>query len=113
MARKQLKTLKNPPPPAGSKTLLTILMPLYNQEPYIRAALDSILMQETNYKYQLIINDDASTDNSLKIAKEYQAKYPNIIKIFIIVFFPAGGGGFLSVFNCFLAIFSPLIKRVL
>ena len=72
---------KHTPPPAGSKTLLTILMPLYNQEPYIKDALDSILMQETNYKYQLIIGDDASTDNSLKIAKEYQAKYPNIIKI--------------------------------
>jgi len=51
MARKQLKTLKNPPPPADNKTLLTILMPLYNQEPYIKDALNSILMQETDYKY--------------------------------------------------------------
>lgn len=56
-------------------------MPLYNQEPYIKDALDSILMQETSYKYELIISDDASTDGSLKIAKEYQAKYPDTIKI--------------------------------
>ena len=83
MARKQLKTLKKNPPPADNKTLLTILMPLYNQEPSIKDALNSILMQETNYKYELIISDDASTDGSLKIAKEYQAKYPDIIKILV------------------------------
>ena len=83
MARKQLKTLKKIPPPADNKTLLTILMPLYNQEPSIKDALNSILMQETNYKYELIISDDASTDGSLKIAKEYQAKYPDIIKILV------------------------------
>lgn len=63
------------------ETKLTIIMPTYNREDYIKEALDSILMQETSYPYEIVIADDCSTDNSLKIAQEYQAKYPNIIKI--------------------------------
>ena len=38
-------------------------------------------MQETIYKYQILISDNASTDDSLKIAKEYQSKYPDLITI--------------------------------
>lgn len=60
---------------------LTIIMPTYNREDYIKEALDSILMQESSYSYEIVIADDCSTDNSLKIAQEYQAKFPNIIKI--------------------------------
>ncbi|MDY2585699.1 glycosyltransferase, partial [Helicobacter sp.] len=66
-----------PPPPHTEKTdkpLLTIMMALYNKENYLKDALDSILMQETTYKYQILISDNASTNNSLKIAKEYQAQ---------------------------------------
>lgn len=58
---------------------LTIIMPSYNKGKYIREALDSIFMQETSYSYQIIIADDHSTDNSVEIIKEYQAKYPNKI----------------------------------
>ncbi|WP_366936158.1 glycosyltransferase family A protein [Helicobacter sp.] len=50
------------------------MMALYNKENYLKDALDSILMQETTYKYQILISDNASTNNSLKIAKEYQAQ---------------------------------------
>ena len=48
---------------------------------YIKECLDSIFMQETNYSYQLIVADDHSTDNSVEIIKEYQAKYPNKITL--------------------------------
>ena len=72
-------------PPRTSKELkepvLTIIMPLYNKGQYIKDALDSILMQETTYKYQILISDNASTDDSLKIAKEYQEKYADLIVI--------------------------------
>lgn len=57
---------------------LKILMPLYNREKYIALALDSILKQKTDFDYQIIIIDDGSTDNSLKIAKDYQNKNENI-----------------------------------
>ncbi|MCL2389504.1 MAG: glycosyltransferase, partial [Elusimicrobia bacterium] len=60
---------------------LTILMPCYNREPYMREALDSIFAQVTNFNYKLIIIDDASTDNSLQIAKEYKQKYPDNIEL--------------------------------
>ena len=59
---------------------LTIIMSNYNQEKFIRKAIDSILMQNVNFKYKLIITDDCSkNDNSLEIIKEYANKYPEII----------------------------------
>lgn len=57
---------------------LTIIIPLYNHQDYIAKALDSIFMQKTKYKYKIIIADDASSDSSLKIVKEYQEKHKNI-----------------------------------
>lgn len=52
----------------------------YNHENYIRQCLDSMLNQKTNFKYEIIVHDDASTDNTATIIKEYEKKYPNIIK---------------------------------
>lgn len=60
--------------------MLTIIVPCYNHEKYIGGALDSFLSQKTKYKYEIIIRDDASTDNSQKIISEYAEKYPGIIK---------------------------------
>ena len=58
---------------------LSILMPSYNKGRYIEEALESILMQETDYEYQIIIADDCSTDNTIDIVKSYQDKYSNKI----------------------------------
>ena len=52
----------------------------YNQEHFIRQTIDSILAQKVNFDYELLIYDDASTDNTSKIIKEYSEKYPNIVK---------------------------------
>lgn len=52
----------------------------YNQEKYIRQALDGFLMQKTNFKYEVIVHDDASTDSTAAIITEYAEKYPDIIK---------------------------------
>ena len=52
----------------------------YNHEKYIRECLDSIVNQKTSFKYEIIINDDASTDNTANIIREYEKKYPEIIK---------------------------------
>ncbi len=52
----------------------------YNQEKYIIKAIDSVLRQNVNFKYKLIITDDCSTkDKSIEIIKEYANKYPEII----------------------------------
>ncbi len=57
---------------------LIILMPLYNRANLLQRALDSIYMQKVNFKYSIIILDDASTDNGLEIAKENKKKFHNI-----------------------------------
>lgn len=58
---------------------LTIIIPVFNRGQYLSKALDSILQQQTEYTYQIMICDDASTDNSLAIAKKYRAKFPDKI----------------------------------
>ncbi len=61
---------------------LTIIMSNYNQANLIGGAIDSVLMQKTNFPFQLIITDDNSTkDDSVKILKQYEKKYPDIIKV--------------------------------
>ncbi len=60
--------------------LVSVLTLAYNQAPYIRECLDGILMQKTNFAFELLIHDDASTDGTADIIREYEAKYPDIIK---------------------------------
>lgn len=52
----------------------------YNHEPFIRECLDGFLLQETNFPFEVLIHDDASTDKTADIIREYEAKYPDIIK---------------------------------
>ncbi|MBQ8777112.1 MAG: glycosyltransferase [Treponema sp.] len=52
----------------------------YNQEEYISQTLDSILNQQHDYKYEIVVGEDCSTDNTKKIIEEYVEKYPEIIK---------------------------------
>ncbi len=62
------------------KPLVSICSITYNHAPYIRQCLDSMLMQQTDFDYEIIINDDCSTDGTTEIIKEYESKYPHIIK---------------------------------
>jgi glycosyltransferase involved in cell wall biosynthesis len=57
----------------GSKPLVSIGMPVYNGEKYIRQALDSLLAQDYGH-FELIISDNASTDGTAEICREYVAK---------------------------------------
>ena len=59
--------------------LVSITCITFNHAPYIKACLDGFLMQKTNFDYEIIIHDDASTDGTNNIIKEYEKKYPNII----------------------------------
>lgn len=52
----------------------------YNHEKYIAEAIDSFLMQKTNFKFEVLIHDDASTDRTSEIIKQYESKYSNLIK---------------------------------
>lgn len=64
----------------NEKIMVSINCVAYNHEDYIKDALESFLMQRTNFKYEILINDDASTDKTKEIIREYEIKYPDIIK---------------------------------
>ena len=60
--------------------LVSIVVITYNHEKYIRKCLDSILMQDVDFSFEIIISDDFSPDRTAQIITEYQKKYPDIIK---------------------------------
>lgn len=62
------------------KPLVAIHCLVYNHEPYLRDCLEGFVMQQTNFPFVAIVHDDASTDGSTTIIREYEEKYPNIIK---------------------------------
>lgn len=62
---------------------LTIIMPTYNKEKYIRKALDSIFEQQTDYSFNILIADDFSTDQTLDIINEYKDKKLIEIQVFL------------------------------
>lgn len=61
----------------NNEIIVTVVITSYNYGGYIRDALDGVLSQRVNFNYEILINDDASTDNSVAILKEYQSKYPD------------------------------------
>lgn len=63
--------------------IVSILCTTFNHEQYIQDAINGFLMQETNYPFEVIIHDDASTDATASIAKSIADLYPNIIKLVI------------------------------
>ena len=63
-----------------NEILVSIICTTYNHEPYIANAIESFLMQKANFKYEILIHDDASTDKTAEIIREYEKKYPDIIK---------------------------------
>ena len=65
----------------GSRPLMVTIQCLtYNHEPYIRQCLEGFVMQKTNFRFEAIVHDDASTDGTATIIREYAEKYPDIIK---------------------------------
>lgn len=82
--------------------ILSILVPTYGHEKYIREALDSILMQKTKYKYEVIVGEDASPDNTREILREYEKRFDDK---FVMVYRDVNAGGYGNG-NC-----KDLIKR--
>lgn len=60
--------------------MVTIRCLTYNHEPYIRQCLEGFVMQKSNFKFEAIVHDDASTDGTAAIIREFAEKYPDIIK---------------------------------
>lgn len=66
-----------------SKPILDVIMLTYQHSKYVRQAIESVLMQETEYQYRLIICDDCSCDGTQEILQEYYDKYPDRIMLFL------------------------------
>lgn len=64
----------------NEEILVSIWCTAYNHESYIRQCLEGFVMQKTNFKFEAIVHDDASTDSTAAIIMEYAEKYPDIIQ---------------------------------
>lgn len=60
--------------------MVSVLCAAYNHEKFIKDAIEGVIRQKTNFEIELIIHDDASTDHTADIIKEYVEIYPNIIR---------------------------------
>lgn len=63
--------------------MVSVIVLTYNHEKYIRQALDSILMQRVGFQYEILVGDDASTDSTQEILKEYDRNYPGKFRLFL------------------------------
>lgn len=63
--------------------ILSVCVRTHNQERFIREALDSVLRQHTTFPIEIIISDDASSDGTIAILKEYQMRYPDKVRLLL------------------------------
>ena len=52
----------------------------FNQEKYLTSALEGFVSQKTSFPFLVLVHDDASTDGTAEIVRDYELRYPNIIK---------------------------------
>lgn len=62
---------------------VSVCMITYNHAPYIAQAIESVLMQETDFPVELVIGEDCSTDNTRAIVREYGERYPDRIRVLL------------------------------
>lgn len=65
----------------NNNLLVSICMITYNHASFVREAIEGVLSQKTRFKFELIISDDVSTDNTREICEYYQRDYPEIIRL--------------------------------
>jgi glycosyltransferase involved in cell wall biosynthesis len=64
-------------------TKLSILIPTFNHGKFIAKMLEGALMQQTNFEFEIVIGDDASTDDNAMIISYFAQKFPTLIKAFL------------------------------
>ena len=63
------------------EVMLSVIMTTYNHERYIAQAIESVLRQQTDFRIEIVIGEDCSTDRTRAIAEDYAAQYPEAIRI--------------------------------
>ncbi len=66
-----------------SQPKVSVLVMTYNHAEYIRHALDSVLMQEVTFAYEILISEDYSTDGTREIVIDYQQRHPDRIRLLL------------------------------
>lgn len=61
--------------------LVSVCMTTYNHERYIAQAIESVLRQQTDFAVEVVVGEDYSTDTTLAICREYEAKYPDRVRV--------------------------------
>jgi len=64
----------------SSVPVVSVICLVYNHEPFLRECFEGFVMQKTTFPIEILVHDDASTDHSVDIIREYTAKYPNLFK---------------------------------
>jgi len=63
--------------------VVSVRIMTYNHAPYIAQAIESVLMQRTDFPYEILIGEDDSSDGTREICKQYAARYPDRIRLFL------------------------------
>ena len=80
--------------------MVSILCTAYNHQEYIAQTLESFLSQKTDFPFEILVSDDASTDKTAEIIRDYAARYPDIIRVWFMEenFFSKGGNFYTEYF---------------
>jgi len=69
--------------PSRNTKRVSVLVMTYNHEKYISQALDSVLMQQTSFDWEVLVSEDCSTDQTRQIVKEYAARHPGLLRLIL------------------------------
>lgn len=67
----------------NNEIMVSVLVASYKHSKYIRKCIDSILEQEVDFKYEIIVGDDCSNDGTEEILRDYEKRYPDVFTIII------------------------------
>ena len=79
----EYKQVVEQPNAIAQNPLVSVCVQTYQHANFIGECLDSILMQKTNFNYEILLGEDASSDGTREICKEYAEKYPDKIRLFL------------------------------
>ena len=74
--------MKSPSINSSKQIKVSVVVPTYNHEKYIGQCLDSVINQKVDFQYEVLVGEDNSTDTTRMIIKEYEEKYPGLVKAF-------------------------------
>ena len=66
----------------SDKIMVSVMCTAFNHEEYIRQALEGMVNQQTDFDYEILVNDDVSSDGTAGIIREFAEKYPDKIRAF-------------------------------